>query len=139
MAVLDSIVAGEVFYAAGGFAVFAVLLVASAWHRCGRPRFKLQGDDGEPSWRRWAETAACGPWQGRWIVAAMFVAWAVRLLDLAAARIAGAALNPPRTVVWWAMIDLTVTWVAARWLTGGLGVTDDGDGDHPECAPDRPV
>lgn len=90
-------------YAAIAFTVFTILLVIRTHRRVGRP-----------SW----------PLHSRWLVVMLVGSWGGRIVDLALARNFGTDLNPPRTVVWWFVMDVSLTWVFFRMVTGRLILMD---------------
>lgn len=99
----DEILRWLVVYAALAFGFFTLALIIRTYRRVGRPKWPLHS---------------------RWIVVTLVGSWGGRVGDLALARNFGTDLNPPHTVVWWFVMDVSLTWVAYRMFTGRLVLMD---------------
>lgn len=103
MPTTDEVLRWLVLYAAVAFAAFTVLLIVRSWRRVGRPRWPLHS---------------------RWVIVLLVGSWGGRVIDLALARGFGFDLNAPHTILWWLVMNVSLTWIGYRVATGRLILED---------------
>lgn len=99
----DELLRWLTLYAAFGFGLFTLILIVRSYRRVGLPTWPLHS---------------------RWIVVLLVGSWAGRIGDLAIARNFGTSLNPTHSIGWWIIMNVSLTWVAIRMLTGKLVIVD---------------
>ncbi len=97
----EDILAVLVMVTAVGFAAFAILLAIGTWRRHRRVRW---------------------PVHDAWIFTLLMVAWAARLTDLAVSRFTDSDLNAPRTIIYFAAMDVAMIWLLFRLARGTLAM-----------------